>query len=167
MIGNGGGAEFVDTSDGVEGGHDLNGGGDDQMVVEDMAELLEESKTPLYEGCSINRFMATLSLLNCFAVLGVSNAYVDEMLKLMKGHLPSKNSLPKSHNEALKYLGHIGLSYNSIHACKNGCCLYRKESNDAKNCHKYSAANYTSKRSQRAVKMLRHFSFVPRLKRMF
>jgi hypothetical protein len=41
-VGSGGGAEFVDTSDGVEGGHDLDGGGDDQTVEEDMAKLLEE-----------------------------------------------------------------------------------------------------------------------------
>jgi hypothetical protein len=41
-VGSGGGAEFVDTSDGVEGGHDLDGGGDDQTVDDDMAKLLEE-----------------------------------------------------------------------------------------------------------------------------
>jgi hypothetical protein len=100
-------------------------------------------------------------------MFGVSNACADEMLKLMKELLPSKNSLPKSHYEARKYLGRMGLSYNSIHACRNGCCLYWKELNNVENCPKCGAAKYTSERSQRAVKMLRYFFLIPRLKRMF
>jgi hypothetical protein len=77
----------------------------------------------------------------------MSNACVDEILKLMKELLPSKNSLSKSHYEARKYLRHMGLFYNSIHACKNNCCLYQKELNDAEYCPKCGAARYASKRS--------------------
>jgi hypothetical protein len=69
MVSSGGGAKFVDILDGVEGGHNLDGGGDDRTVEEDMAKLLEESKTLLYAGCSTNRLVAILLLLNYFACL--------------------------------------------------------------------------------------------------
>ena len=64
----------------------------------------------------------------------MSNACTDEILKLMKELLPSKNSLPKSDYKARKYLGHMGLSYISIHTCKFNCCLYRKDTKDTNNC---------------------------------
>ena len=166
-VGNGGNTEFVDTSDGAEDWDNQNGGYEDESAEEDMAKLLEESKTLLYEGCSTNCLIAMLLLLNCFAIFGVSNACADEMLKLMKEILPSKNTLPKSYYEARKYLGCMGLSYNSIHACRNGCCLYRKELTDVVNCPKCGAAKYTSEKSHRAVKILRYFPLIPRLRRMF
>jgi hypothetical protein len=111
--------------------------------------------------------MATLLFLNCFAVFGVSNACADELLKLMRELLPSENTLPHSHHQTRKYLARLGLSYDSVHACKNGCCLYWKELKDADTCPKCGAARYTAENSQRAVKMLRHFPLIPRLKRMF
>jgi hypothetical protein len=100
--------------------------------VLDMTELLEESIIPLYEGCNTNWLVATLLLLNCFVVFGVSPAFANEMLKLMKELLLGENTLPKSHYEVQKYMAKIGLSYNSIYTCKNGCCPFRKELNYAK-----------------------------------
>jgi hypothetical protein len=130
-VGNGGDAKFVDTSDGVDGRHEFNEGCSEQ-IEEDMGELLAESKTPLYEGCSTNCLVATLFFYNCFIVFDMSNACANKILKLMKELLPSKNSLPKSHYKAQKYLGHMGLSYTSIHTCRFDYCLYRKDLKDAK-----------------------------------
>jgi hypothetical protein len=115
--------------------------------VLDMTELLEESIIPLYEGCNTNWLVATLLLLNCFAVFGVSTAFANEMLKLMKEPLRGKNTLPKSHYELRKYMVKMGLSYNSIHAYKNGCCLFHKELKDAKECPKCNEPWYTFKSS--------------------
>jgi hypothetical protein len=64
--------------------------------VLDMIELLRESRILLYEGCNTNRQVAILFLLNCFAVFGVSTAFADEILKLMKELLPRENTLLKS-----------------------------------------------------------------------
>lgn len=99
-------------------------------------ELLEESRIPFYEGCNTNWLVATLLLLNYFVVFGVSPAFANEMLKLMKEVLPRENTLPKSHYEAQKYMVKIELSYSSIYACKNGCCPLCKELNYAKKCPK-------------------------------
>jgi len=132
-----------------------------------MDELLEHARTPLFEGATTSRLVSTLLLLNCFAVFGVSNAFVTELLQLLRILLPSDNHLPTSHYEAQKYVGKLGLSYNIIHACRNGCCLFRKELQDAESCPKCNAPRYKSQSSRIPSKILRHFPLIPRLKRMY
>jgi hypothetical protein len=99
-------------------------------TTEVMGDLLEHARTPLFAGASTNWLVSTLLVLNCFVVFGVSNAFADELLQLMHVLLPSDNQLSRSHYEAWKYVVKLGLSYNSIHACHNGCCLFRKELKD-------------------------------------
>ena len=61
----------------------------------------------------------------------------------------------------------MGLSYNSIHACRNGCCLFQRELAEALSCPKCGEMRYISDNSTRATKILRHFPLIPRLLRMF
>ena len=105
--------------------------------------------------------------MNCFTVFGVSNACADEILKVVSELLPLGNNLPKSHYEGKKFLRLLGLSYDSIHACRNGCCLFRKQLADALYCPKCGQMRYTSEKNKRVVKVLRHFPLIPRLQRMF
>jgi hypothetical protein len=134
---------------------------------EDMSQLMEDSKIPLYDGCRTNWLVATVLLLNCFIVFGVSIAFANEMLKLIKELLPPGNSPPKSHYKARKYMAKMGLCYNSIHACKNGCCLFWKDLKDVDKCPNCNKSRYTANSTTRPVKVLRHFPLIPRLKRMF
>jgi hypothetical protein len=48
---NGGVADFDDTVDGAEGRHDHHHVRSDRIEEDELAEMLEESKIPLYEGC--------------------------------------------------------------------------------------------------------------------
>ena len=132
-----------------------------------MEELLLHAQTPLFAGATTSRLVSTLLLLNCFAVFGVSNAFADELLQLLHILLPSDNYLPRSHYEARKYVVKLGLSYNNIHACRNGCCLFRKELQDAQSCPKCNVPRYKSESSRIPCKILRHFPLIPRLKRMY
>lgn len=101
---------------------------DGQQSMDDGGmDLVEESAVPLYEGSKTSRVATVILLLNCFAVFGVSNACATELLKLLSEILPVNNTLPKSYREARKFVRHLGLSFDSIHACRNGCCLFRKE----------------------------------------
>jgi hypothetical protein len=148
--------------------HEYDAEDDDYSVDEDkMAELLQESQIPLFEGSSSNRLVATLHLLKCFTIFGVPIAFADELLKLMSELLPERNTLPKTYYEGRKYLSKLGMTYNSIHACGNGCCLFRKELQEATKCPKCNESRYTSDSSKCPVKVLRHFPLIPRLKRMF
>jgi hypothetical protein len=131
------------------------------------AKFFEESTIPLYEGCQTKLLVAVLLLFNCFTVFGVTNTAADEILNVISELLPEGNKLPKSHSAGKKFLRHLGLNYNSIHACRNGCCLFRGELAEALTCPKCGQLRYTSPSSTRAVKILRHFPLIPRLLRMY
>lgn len=105
--------------------------------------------------------------LNCFTVFEVSNACAYEILKLVSELFPIGNNLPKSHYEGKKFLKLLGLSYDSIHACWNGCRLFRKQLADALNCLKCGQMRYTSENNKKVVKVLRHFPLIPYLQHMF
>jgi hypothetical protein len=98
-----------------------------EFMADEGMDLLEESSIRLYEGSKTNRVVAVILLLNCFAIFGVFNACATELLKLLSELQPVQNTIPKSYYEARKYLRQLGLSFVSINACVNGCCLFRKE----------------------------------------
>lgn len=158
-----GGEEEQDSIGGEPEG-ESDGEGD---YLEDASSLFEDSRRPLYHALNLNRLAATLLLLNCFAMFGVSNAAADEILRLLKELLPTGNTLSGIHYEALKYLKRLGLLFHPIHTCRKGCCLFCKELKDAENCPKCGKSRYASPRSRRPAKVLRHFPVIPRLKRMF
>jgi len=92
----------------------------------DMQVLLQEVQTLLYARSTSNQLTSTLMLLVSCTTHGISNSFVDKLLKLLKETtLPKDNSLSKSFYEAKNLLMKLGLSYNSIHACRDGCCLFQ------------------------------------------
>ena len=97
---------------------------DDDLNNVDLTTVIEGSNIPLYEGSQTKLLVAVLLLFNCFTVFGVSNTCADEILNVITKLLPKGNKLPKSHWEKKKFLRNLGFSYNSIHACRNGCCLF-------------------------------------------
>ena len=97
--------------------------------------LLREARTPLYAWSSSNRLTSILMLLVCCTTFAIPNNFVDDLLKLLhETILPKGNMLPKTFYKAKCLLMKSGLSYNSIHACRDGCCLFRKELEDATEC---------------------------------
>ena len=61
----------------------------------------------------------------------------------------------------------LGLSYNTIHACKNGHCLLMIELEDAKECPECKESWYVPNFDNIHVKVLQHFPLIPRLLRMY
>ena len=134
----------------------------------DLETLLREARTALYPGSTSNRLTSTLLLLLCCTTFAVPNNFVDELLKLLNETiLPKDNKLPKSFYEAKCLLMKLGLSYNSIHACRDGCCLFRKELEDATECPTCHKSRYVENSNTIPVKVLRHFPLIPRLRRMY
>jgi hypothetical protein len=88
--------------------------------------MIVKASTPLYKGSSTSMLLAMLLLLNLRIVHVVNNAFMDEPFSLLwKELLPKDNKMPTSTYKALKLNKAIGLSYDSIHACTNGCPLSR------------------------------------------
>jgi hypothetical protein len=86
----------------------------------------EPSRVPLYEGVALFGLAATLFILNCCRTHGTSNAFINEMLHLLKMNiLHQPNTLPSNEYEALNTLKKLRLAYNVIHACPKGHMLFR------------------------------------------
>ena len=124
---------------------------------------------PLYEGSSLSMLCATLLIINCCKTHGVSNTFVNELLMLLSmSILPTGNCLPQTEYEASKILRRLGLAYNIIHACPNGCCLFRGELEEEERCPVCDRDRYRQcGRSRVPALILRHFPLVQRLQRMF
>jgi hypothetical protein len=103
--------------------------GNENVILKNLTHskiLLEttimKASTPLYEGFSTSMLTAMLLLLNLRTMHVVNNASMDELFSLLqKRLLPKDNKMPTSTYEAIKLIKAIGLSYDSIHACTNGC----------------------------------------------
>jgi hypothetical protein len=124
---------------------------------------------PLFEGSTLSMLCATLLIVNCCKTHGVSNAFLNELLMLLSGSiLPTGNCLPKTEYEASKMLRRLGLAYKMIHACRNGCCLFRGDLEDSETCPVCDADRYRMcGRSSVPALILRHFPLIPQLQRMF
>ena len=124
---------------------------------------------PLYEGNTLSMLCATLLIVNCCKTHGVSNTSMNELLMLLSmSILPLGNCLPKSEYEASKILCRLGLAYNTIHACPNGCCLFKGDLEDDDQCPVYERERYRMcGRSRVPTLILRHFPLIPQLQIMF
>ena len=131
--------------------------------------LNDECRTPLFCGSNLSRLDSTLLFLNVCRTHKVTNACITELLHLFsKVILPLPNSLPTSEGMATTMVSKLGLRYDAIDACRNGCVLYRREYSELETCPKCEAARFKRVGLSRVpTKVLRHFPLVPRLKRMF
>ncbi len=101
---------------------------DDHDDVASEAQHLRETCQPLYKGAKSSMLEATLLLMNVCMVHGMSNKFVDELLALLHKHLlPLDNCLPPTMYAAKTLTNKVGLNYTNIHACVNGCVLFRKQ----------------------------------------
>ncbi len=98
---------------------------------------------PLYEGATFSSLIVVLVILNCCRIHGTRNAYINEMLHLLKmSILPQPNTLPKNEYQASSTLKKLGLAYDIIHACPKGHMLYRGQYENEKNCKKCGVARF-------------------------
>jgi hypothetical protein len=132
-------------------------------------ELDTSATLPLYEGATVSMLCATLLILNCCKTHGVSNMFINELLMLLSmSILPVGNCLPRTEYEASKILRRLGLAYNMIHACPNGCCLFKGQLEDSETCPVCDHERYRmSGRARVPNLILRHFPLIPQLQRMY
>jgi hypothetical protein len=111
---------FEDVAEEDDEGEDVD--------LEHLDDLYKEGTHLVYGGSEVSTISATIVLINMAVIHGVSNVYVDELLKYLSTILlPAENQLPKSHYKAKKLIRKLGLNYHIIYACPRGCVLYRKD----------------------------------------
>jgi len=101
---------------------------------------------------------------------------LEAILNLFAKVLPEGHCIPDSLDKVQKVVRELGLDYVKIHACKNDCVLFFDTNAALQTCPKCGASRWKvvehnsdgvtfSKRFP--VKILRYFSLIPRLQRMF
>ncbi|XP_062174596.1 uncharacterized protein LOC133879844 [Alnus glutinosa] len=120
--------------------------------------FLNDANKPLYEGCTeYTKFSAIL-------------------LEILNKMLPSDASLPKNTYEVKKYMRKLGLGYEKIPVCVNGCMLFWKDNENAENCKVCGKSKWnqnkdgvesSQKLKRKPKKVLRWFPLKSRLQRLF
>jgi len=83
------------------------------------------ARVPLFEGSTLSSLSTTILILNCCQIHGVSNAFILELLALLKRNiLPRPNALPRSEYEASCTPKKLKLAYKVINVCVNGFMLF-------------------------------------------
>ena len=101
---------------------------EDADIEDELDGLYTEATTAVYPGSKMSVVSATIIVMNMCSVFHVSNTFTDELFRFLSGDLlPQPNKLPKTHYAARKSIRRLGLTYNNIHACTNGCILYDEE----------------------------------------
>jgi hypothetical protein len=159
-----------DTPHGEDGTHCEDMEGDDiSGNLERLEDLYKTASRAVYSGVNISVISATIVLVNMAVIHGVSNAYVDELLKYLGTMLlPHGDLLPQSHYEAKRLIRKLGLNYHIYHACPTGCILYREEHEELDTCPKPGCglSRFISGSKTILAKLIRHFPLIPRLLRM-
>jgi len=90
--------------------------GEDSFQQAHMCDSLkDDSKTPLYPGCSsFTRLPTILKLINIKARNGWTDKSFTELLKLLHEMLPKDNTLSTCHYEAKKILCPMGMEYMHV-----------------------------------------------------
>ena len=145
-----------------------------EKMEEVILQELENVESPLYPGCTeYTRLSATVLLYKHKSVHGLSDKSFSDLLQILRGMLPANNTLPDSIYSTKKLLKAFDLGYEKIDACKNDCCLFRKENEHLDNCPKCGSSrwkiNQRTKKIKKGVpvKVLRYFPIIPRFRRMF
>ena len=134
-------------------------------------EMFEEIEAELYPGCDWISSLNFLAKLMHLKNLGkIPNFVFDQILKLLKFAFPKENKIPPTFYEAKKKLSKLGLGYESIHVCKNNCCLFYNEHAPKDFCPVCGTSRWTNENpsgKKIAHKVMRYFPLTPRLKRLY
>jgi hypothetical protein len=141
-------------------------------------KLVEDGSQDLYVGCtSFSKLQFIVRLLNLKNTWKVPNGCYDEILSLFKEALPQPHALSgiKNLHASKRYIKDIGIGYESIHACKNDCIMFRGAHKDDTVCPICNTSRWKSentgvggKRMYKVPqKVIRHFKLKPRVRRLF
>jgi hypothetical protein len=141
-------------------------------------KLVEDGSQDLYVGCtSFSKLQFIVRLLNLKNTWKVPNGCYDEILSLFKEALPQPHALSgiKNLHASKRYIKDIGIGYESIHACKNDCIMFRGAHKDDTVCPICNTSRWKSENTgvggkrmyMVPQKVIRHFKLKPMVRRLF
>ena len=160
--------QFTDEEDAELDFQDLSSedGEEDQSSV--MDDLLRQLVEPLFHGSSTRRLKFSIILMSLCTLFSISHHGLDKILTFLKYDvLPADNQCLKNSYEMKALLMKLGLFHESIHCCECGKTLYWKENIGLESCPKCLKSMYIEGSSSVPIRVLRYFSLIKRLRRMF
>ena len=133
-----------------------------------LAQLEEDSKTPLYPGCDPEhtRLNVMLNFLDIKARFKCNDASLNANLQYLHELLPKGNTCPSGIDEAKKIVCPLDLPHVKYHVCPLDCVIYRGEYEDLEECPVCETSQYRlGKKSPQ--KVVWYFPLIPRLQRYF
>jgi hypothetical protein len=149
---------------------------DPEETAKAFYEMMSSAQKPLHEKTTMSQLDAVGRLLGLKSQLSLSRDGFNLMLAVLGTMLPKDHTLPKNTYESVKLLRALKMSYESIHACPNGCVLFRGEDpKSATHCPKCKASRYVEvdggdgKKVESKIPemVVRYLPLTPRLQRMF
>ena len=160
--------QFREEEDEVLDFEDLSFEDDEPDQTPLLEALLQESAEPLFPGSQNSRLQFSIILMSLCTLFSISHHCLDEILTFLKYDvLLVNNNCPKSSYEMKTMLMKLGLSHETIHCCECGKALYWKEKSHLQECPNCQKSRYISGSSTVPVRVLRYFSLIKRLRRMF
>jgi len=157
--------------------------GNERLVEEDpeetakaFYEMMESAKKPLHKYTTLSQLECMGRLMGLKSQLNMSREGFNLMLQIFGEMLPEGHELPKNEYTSQKLLRALKMDYESIHACPNGCVLFRGEDlESATHCPKCKASRFVEversdgmkKQSPIPEKVLRYLPVIPRLQRLY
>ncbi|XP_052619588.1 uncharacterized protein LOC111897976 [Lactuca sativa] len=139
--------------------------------------IVKEVEEKLYPSCKYNKLSSIVHLYHIKCLNGWSNKSFSMLLEFLKDLLPEGNLLPKTTPQVKKIMAKLGLGYEKIHSCPNGCMLFWEEKEKDECCSicgssrwkvsQDNSENGTIPPKKKASKILRWFPLKPRLQRLF
>ncbi|XP_025792017.1 uncharacterized protein LOC112873220 [Panicum hallii] len=138
-------------------------------------DMFAAALKPVHRHIDVSQLDAIGRVIVLKSQFHLSRDAFDAMLTVFASLLPEGHILPKSMYESQKLLRALKMPYEKIHACSNGCVLFRKEYADDKYCPKCKASRYIEvdsddghkKQLNIPVKILRHLPCIPRIQRLY
>ena len=132
-------------------------------------QQLEEASRPLCEGSRHSALSVAVRLMSIKSDWNVAQDAMESMVGLLGELINPELNIPQNFYQAKKLVSKLGLSYNRIHCCMNGCMLFYKNDAELDNCKFCGHARYkrTPGGKMVPIKAMHYLPLIPRLKRLY
>ncbi|WMV15129.1 hypothetical protein MTR67_008514 [Solanum verrucosum] len=163
--------EMINDAFGVQGGMEPEQYFDEAPNEEarHFYDQLEESSRPLCERSPHSALSVAVRLVNIKSDWNVPNDAMDSMVDLLGELVNLEFNIPKNFYQAKRLVSKLGLTYDRIHCCVNGCMLFYKTDSELENCKFCGHTRYkrTPAGKMVPVQAMHYLPLIPRLKRLY
>src|SRR3954462_10112756 len=160
-------------------GQDFDDAQDEDDEMEECAkafyEMLDSSKRPLHAHTKLCQLDAITQLMALKAQFNLGTDCYNAITTLIGWFLPKDHVMPANLYQTDKILKVLKMPSEQIHACENGCALFRKEYADKDYCPKCKSSRYVvvdnaqgdKTQTKIPVNVLWYLPVIPRIQRLY